>query len=105
MSATPQTSQNTLVIQAAGDGDLNKVIRLVEEHMYDVNQQERNHGWTPLSMAVYCGKGDVVGYLIGKNADINKTAYSKTPLFMAAALWALRVIWEFLSGAIDWVSG
>ena len=26
-------------------------------------------------------------------------------LIMAAALWALRVLWDFLSGAIDWVSG
>lgn len=25
-------------------------------------------------------------------------------LIMAAALWALRVLWDFLSGAIDWVS-
>ena len=101
MSATPQTSHNTLVINAAGEGDLNKVIRLVEKHNYDVNQQERNDGATPLSMAVYYGKVDVVRYLIRKNADINMIVYGKTALFIATEHGRLDMMLVLLAAGAD----
>ena len=73
------------VILAAGQGDLAKVKRLIEQEGVDVNMQDPD-GATALMSAVREGHYEVVKYLLDKGAkvDAQKLPEGLTPLIIAA---------------------
>jgi len=77
-------SDNMDIIWVAGDGDLEKLKSMAEEHTYDINIKA-NHGWSAILMAIYYGHMDVVRYLVEEcNADINGcTSEGNGPLHLA----------------------
>ena len=73
------------LFNAAGDGQLARVRKYIEQDGFDVDT--RNYGgYTPLAYAVSDGSVVVSTYLIEKGADVNaRTNEGLTPLSIAAA--------------------
>jgi len=51
---------------------------------------KNNIGWSPLIVAVYCGRQDLVSYLLSVGANINDTNYKGTSVLMYAKDYCLR---------------
>ncbi len=83
--------------EAAQEGDLATVQRLLESRKFKVNAREKGHDgmdWTPLHSASRCGHANVVQYLLSQKADANdgKTSGGKTPLILAAYAGSLDTV-------------
>ncbi|KAM0270232.1 hypothetical protein ACHAQH_009514 [Verticillium albo-atrum] len=75
--------KDTAIIEAASDGNLQKVADLIHVGM-DVNAKDR-WGWTALSMAAYGGFPAIARLLLDNGADLNNVDVDgDTPLDLAA---------------------
>ena len=73
------------LFEAIASGDLDTVKRLIANVPVDCTHLVSDigtTGWTPLERAAYSGRVEVVKYLIGEGADINRRGqiYGNTPL-------------------------
>lgn len=73
------------LFEAAGDGRLARVKKLIEEQGWPVDTRNEG-GYTPLAYAVSAGSVTLTRYLLDRGADINaRTHDGLTPLSIAAA--------------------
>jgi ankyrin repeat protein len=81
------------LLQACTDGDLGRVIELVEQGA-DINC-ETEYGWTPLHNSTYVGSVEIVRYLVEQGADIHsKNNYGFTPLHYARSVEIVQYLVE-----------
>lgn len=57
---------------------------------YNLNEQEETHGWTPLIVACYNGKFQIIKMLLDNNVDINRPNYNGTTPIMYAKDYYIR---------------
>lgn len=82
-----QTGGSKELIDAAREGDLDRVKALVGQQGVDVNMFDNPDGMNPLLAAAIFGHLPVVKYLVetGKaNINVAQSTYPNTPLYMAA---------------------
>ncbi len=71
---------------AAREGDLAKVKSLLKDHPDLVSSKDEKYGQTPLHVAAFNDRKEVVELLLADNADVNaKAANGAAPLHLAAA--------------------
>eukprot|EP00968_Pinguiococcus_pyrenoidosus_P014563 scaffold1312_cov264-Pinguiococcus_pyrenoidosus.AAC.4 len=71
------------LIYAAGAGDEEQVMRLIEGGV-DVNATHPDRGYTPLHLAAAEGHNEICSLLVQHGARVNALAFGKQPLFLAA---------------------
>ncbi|HAS6154153.1 TPA: formyl transferase [Vibrio vulnificus] len=72
---------------ACSEGNIDFVINNANE--YVINEKNSN-GWSPIIVAAYHGKIDVVELLVSLGANINDTNYKGTSVFMYAKDYAIK---------------
>jgi ankyrin repeat protein len=75
------SQQDKDLVEAAGDGDVERVQRLLDRGA-DVNTVALE--WTPLTNAARKGQLGAVELLVASGADVNKGIAGLSPLFFAA---------------------
>ncbi len=70
------------LMEACGSGDLERVQEICGEYPYHNDKNER--GWTPLIVATYHNRKDVVRYLVEQGADVHAVNHNGTNLLMYA---------------------
>jgi uncharacterized protein len=79
-------SHRTPVLNAAEQGDLEKVKELLQQgHSINERDPKVKFGWTPLMAAIYQRQTNVVHYLIAAGADLNAHDSSG----QTAIMWAM----------------
>jgi len=78
-------SPRTPVLDAAEEGDLNKVKSLLQRgHSINERNSRVKFGWTPLMAAIYQGNTNVAHFLIASGADVDLADNTgETPLTLA----------------------
>ncbi|KJE96346.1 hypothetical protein CAOG_06686 [Capsaspora owczarzaki ATCC 30864] len=90
------------LLDAAENGDIDRVVRLIDEEGIDVNGQDEYMEWTPLILACNYGHLDVVELLLAKGADLYKSNYKRaTPFHRACRGQHAHVVEYLLSIGVD----
>ncbi|EGQ8093390.1 ankyrin repeat domain-containing protein, partial [Vibrio vulnificus] len=72
---------------ACSEGNIDFIVNNANE--YVINEKNSN-GWSPIIVAAYHGKIDVVELLVSFGANINDTNYKGTSVFMYAKDYAIK---------------
>jgi ankyrin repeat protein len=86
---------------AARDGDLQKVQRLLENSS-DLGSSKDKYGYTPLHVAAKAGHKEVAEFLLAHGADVNAVDdMGRTPLHWAAASGRMDMVELLLANKAD----
>ncbi|XP_067653728.1 uncharacterized protein [Haliotis asinina] len=69
--ATPSAAAGRDLYDASEDGDLERVKRILAAVHVNINYRGGEYGWTPVMAAAYNEHRDVVGFLVGRGADVS----------------------------------
>ncbi len=95
----------TKFVEAAQNGDLNEVIRLLNINPDIINELDREHDTAIMKACRNCHAVDVVAFLLEKGANINDKPYrdtiDQTPLIIAAFNGCTDIVRMLLDAGAD----